>query len=392
MPSLSPLLPDIDFAHHEVPNLHALLASLREQGPVVPVVYHGEPVWLILGHAELSQAFVDEVHFEGAAAYRLHAAPAMGKTIQTMSGEEHRIHRSLLSVPFFPRQVRSQVETLIEPAIDEVLDRVEGQSEVDLVAAVAQPFPFRVISLLLGLPIDDEPQMLEWALKLLDYPWDPEGALRARREFSDHLKPVIQQRRRSPGEDLISILATAEVEGERLDDEAIMAFCRILFPAGSDTTYKNLGCLLHAVLSQPGLRERVLAGPEEREAIVSEGLRWEPPTALLPRRCTRDTELGGMPFRADTWVLFGIAAANSDPAVFEEPRRFDPDRDHRKSLVFGRGQHFCLGSHLARRELETAIQRLCERFPDMVLMADRPVDIIGGVLRGPRELWVRPRG
>src|SRR5690625_6898506 len=106
------------------------------------------------------------------------------------------MHRSLLSVPFCPRQVRSQVETLIEPAIDEVLDRVEGQSEVDLVAAVAQPFPFRVISLLMGLPIDDEPQMLARALKLLDYPWDPEGALRARREFSGHLKPVTQQRER----------------------------------------------------------------------------------------------------------------------------------------------------------------------------------------------------
>src|SRR5690625_3953300 len=117
MPSLSPLLPDIDFAHHEVPNLHALLASLREQGPVVPVVSDGEPVWLILGHAELSQAFVDEVHFEGAAAYRLHAAPAMGKTIQTMSGEEQSIHRSLISVPFCTRQVISPVEPHISTAI-----------------------------------------------------------------------------------------------------------------------------------------------------------------------------------------------------------------------------------------------------------------------------------
>lgn len=392
MPNISPLMPDIDFAHHEVPDLHERLDEMRQHGPVVPVVYHGESVWLINSHAELSHAFLDEEHFEGAAAYRLHAAPAMGKTIQTMSGEEHRIHRALLSVPFFPRQVRSYIERIIDPTLDELLDRIEGRAEVEMVREFAQPFPFAVIARLLGLPITDEQRMLEWAVKLIDYPWDPEGALRARKEFSDYLQPLIDARRSAPGDDLLSILATAEVEGERLDDEAIMAFCRIVFPAGSDTTYKNAGSLLYAILSQPGIRAQVLESDAVREAIVSEGLRWEAPTALLPRRCTRDITLGGVPFRADSWVLFGVTGANNDPSVFADPRKFDPDRDHRRMLAFGRGQHFCLGSHLARRELEAAIKRIFERFPKMTLVPGKPVEIIGGVLRGPRELWVYPYG
>ncbi len=109
----------------------------------------------------------------------------------------------------------------------------------------------------------------------------------------------------------------------------------------------------------------------QREAIVQEALRWQPPTALLPRRCSKDTELGGVKIRRDDWVLFGITAANSDPAVFADPRRFDPERPN-KNLAFGHGEHFCLGSHLARRELETALERVLARFPRMHLAPGTP--------------------
>jgi cytochrome P450 len=124
---------------------------------------------------------------------------------------------------------------------------------------------------------------------------------------------------------------------------------------------------------------------------VQEALRWEPPVALLPRICSADITLGGVDIKAGDWTLFGISAANSDPAVFSDPRRFDPGRTHR-NLVFGHGVHFCLGSHLARRELETAIKLVFERFPRMCLAPGRSVEVIGGVLRGPKELWVRPYG
>ncbi len=384
-------LPEVDFAHDELPDLHRVLDGLRARGPVVRVRYHGQPAWLILSYRELYRAFSDEEHFEAARAYRIHSEPSMGKTIQTMSGDRHRVNRGLVSRPFFPRQVQALVEPLLEVQAGLLLDAIAGREQVDMVAAFARPYPFKVITRMLGIPVHDDSQFLAWALKIIDYPWDPEGALQAKAEFDAYLLPLIARRRSAPQDDVISILAQAEVEAARLTDEEILAFCRLLFPAGSDTTYKNLGSLLYAVLSTPGMRERARAGDAEREALVQEGLRWEPPTALLPRMCSKAISLGGQRIADGDWVLFGITAANSDPEVFPAPRTFDPDRNN-KNLAFGHGEHFCLGSHLARRELETALRLVFERFPDMALVPNAPVEITQGVLRGPKALWVTPSG
>ena len=118
-------LPDIDFAYDKLPDLHQVLDSLRPIGPVVRVQYHNQPAWLILGYRELRQAFSDEEHFEAARAYRIHSEPSMGKILQTMSGEQHRISRGLVSRPFFPKQIRALVEPLIESQADLLLDAIE---------------------------------------------------------------------------------------------------------------------------------------------------------------------------------------------------------------------------------------------------------------------------
>ncbi|MEQ9462660.1 MAG: cytochrome P450 [Haliea sp.] len=385
------LMPGVDFAYDELPDLHHRMDELRTIGAVVPVTYHGETVWLITRYEELKQAFADEEHFASKAAYTVHSEPSMGKTLQTMSGQQHRVNRTLVSKPFFPRQVRDAVEAVIAPIADELLDRLDGRQEVDLVQAFTRPYPFSVIARMLGIPVHDEGKLLEWALKLIDYPWDPEGALRARNEFAGYMQPILDERRGRPGDDVISLLATAEFEGQRLSDEEIYSFLRLLFPAGSDTTYKVAGSLFYAILSDPAVRAPAMAGAPEREAIVQEALRWEPPTALLPRRCSKDRELGGVAIREGDWVLFGITAAHRDPKVFSDPHRFDSARPE-KNLAFGHGEHFCLGSHLARRELETAIERVFARFPRMRLCPGRPVRFSGAVLRGTPELWVRPYG
>ncbi|MBT4519267.1 MAG: cytochrome P450 [Halieaceae bacterium] len=385
------LMPEIDFAYNEVPNLHEILDQLREQGPVVPVTYHKETVWLISGFEELKQAFSDEVHFEGSTAYKIHSEPSMGKTIQTMSGDQHRVNRALVSRPFFPKQVRQAVEELLVPVACELLDRIEGQEQVDLVEAFARPYPFTVITRMLGIPVNDESKLLAWALKLIDYPWDPVGAVQARDDFANYMRPIVNERRANPGGDIISTLSQAEFEGKRLSDEEIFSFLRLLFPAGSDTTFKVGGSLFYAVLSDPTIRAQALQSDAAREAIVQEALRWQPPTALLPRMCSKDTELGGVSISQGDWVLFGITAANSDPSVFHKPRDFNPQREDR-NLAFGHGEHFCLGSHLARKELEVALEQILKRFPDMTLAEDKNVGFSGGVLRGTPELWVCPQG
>ncbi|PLW82277.1 cytochrome P450 [Kineobactrum sediminis] len=391
MLTVSPLMPGIDFAYDELPDLHERLDELRAIGPVVPVTYHGETVWLITRYRELKQAFSDEEHFASKAAYTVHSEPSMGKTLQTMSGQQHRINRMLVSKPFFPKQVRHAVESLIAPIADELLNRLSDREEVDLVEAFTRPYPFTVITRMLGIPVNDEDKLLEWALKLIDYPWDPQGALRARSEFADYMQPIVEERRVRPGDDVISLLATAEFEGQRLGDEEIYSFLRLLFPAGSDTTYKVAGSLFYAILSDPTVRAQATESDSAREAIVQEALRWQPPTALLPRCCSKDTELAGIPIKQGDWILFGISAAHRDPEVFEDPHHFNPSRTE-KNLAFGHGEHFCLGSHLARCELETAIERLFARFPKLRLCPDRPVRFSGGVLRGTPELWVHPYG
>ena len=391
MTGVLPLLPDVDFAYDALPQLHQVLDQLRPHGSVVPVIYHRQPAWLILGYEQLRQAFSDEEHFECARAYRIHSEPSMGKTIQTMSAEQHRINRALVSRPFFPRQIRALVEPLLASQARLLLDEIQGQELVDLVQAFARPYPFKIITRMLGIPIHDDAQCLSWALKIIDFPWDPEGALRAKAEFDDYLLPLIAERRQVPADDVISVLALSEIEGQQLDDEEILSFCRLLFPAGSDTTYKMLGSLLYAILETPGMKQLARGSDEQRHALVQEGLRWQPPTALLPRMCSQDTQLGGVHIREGDWILFGITAANNDPEVFTNPREFDPGRNN-KNLAFGHGEHFCLGSHLARQELECAIKLLFQRFPEMALSSEHPVEITQAVLRGPKSLWVKLHG
>jgi cytochrome P450 len=387
--STVPLLPEIDFAHAEAPELHALIDATRREGPVVPVRFHDQLTYLVTGYEELRQALGDEEHFASEAFYRESAAPSMGINMQCMSGEAHRINRGLVSRSFLPRLVKTYVEGPIRREAERRVDALSNKPEVDLVEEFARPFPFSVITHLLGLPVEDEPLFLEWALKLIDYPWDPEGAVRARDRFTAYLQPLLDSRRHDPRQDVLSILATTEIEGQRLDDEEIFSLCRLLFPAGSDTAYKNLGSLLAAILSTPGMKELALESDQARDDLVQEGLRWEAPVALQPRACSRSIHFHGHDIPAGSPMLFGLTAGNRDASVFEDPHRFDPTRpNNHQHLAFGHGAHFCLGSHLARRELETGIKVLFERFPDMELTPGAAIEFSGCVLRGPKELRV----
>ncbi|HEY8121072.1 MAG TPA: cytochrome P450 [Myxococcota bacterium] len=389
MSAAIPLSPDLDFAHAELPDLHAVLDSLRAHGPVVPVRFHGETAWLILTHKELSAAFADDETFPSKAIYERIAMPTMGKTIQCMAGDEHRRNRALVSHAFRPNVMRRAVEEALVPLAHELIDRFAARREADLVAEFTRRFPFLVITRLLGIPIADEDKLLHWAQKLIEFPWDPDGALAASREFTDYLRVLVAERRARPGSDLVSELANTQLAGERLADEEIFSFLRLLYPAGSDTTYKNMGSLFAAVLSHAEVLSLARGDPGAIPAIVDEGLRFEPPVALLPRACAKDVHWAGVHLAAGAPLLYGIAAANRDPAVFVDPHRFDPARKPNRHLTFGHGLHFCLGSHLARRELEVALATLLERLPGLALAEPGSPRIIGGVIRGPERVRAR---
>jgi cytochrome P450 len=381
--------PEIDFATDEVPDLHAILADLRERHAVAPVHYHGGVAYLITRFADLQAAMTDDVGFPSAAAYQRHSLPAMGKTIQCMRGKEHLRNRGLVSAAFRPRLMTEFVEAFLTPVAHQLVDELEARKEVDLVAEYTTRYAFTVITRLLDFPPTDFDQLKAWGDGLIDYPWDPDGALRARQEFTAYLEPLIAQRRAHPGEDLISSLATVEVEGDRLDDEEICSFLRLLFPAGADTTYRGLGSMLYAVLTHREAFDAVKSDLDLVPQVVQEALRWETPTALLPRFAPEDIHFAGVDIPAGSEVLFGITSANRDERVFDQPTRFDPWRSERELLSFGHGLHFCLGSHLARREMEVSLRAIAERLPDLELVATADVNIAGTVLRGPRRLPAR---
>jgi cytochrome P450 len=245
-----------------------------------------------------------------------------------------------------------------------------------------------VITRLLDFPPTDFEKLKRWGDGLIDYPWNPEAAELARDEFTAYLKRIVDERRNAPGEDLLSSLAEVEVDGERLEDEEIFSFLRLLFPAGADTTYRGLGSMFYAVLTHREVWDAVEADPSCIPAVVQESLRWEGPTALLPRFAPKDVVWGGTEIPAGSEVIFGITSANRDATIFKNPERFDPTRSEREFLSFGHGLHFCLGSHLARREMEVSLRVLAERLPDLRLAGGADVGIQGTVLRGPTSLPV----
>ncbi len=381
--------PQIDFAWDEVPELHRILADLRERFAVAPIRFHEGRAWLITRHQDLLDAMSDDETFPSAAAYLRHSGPVMGKTIQCMGGQEHRRNRGLVSAAFRPKLMREFVEAFLTPVAHKLVDELSAGGEADLVRDYTTRYAFTVIARLLDLPPTDFALLKRWGDGLLDFPWNPEAALAASREFTAYCKPIIDARRREPGEDLISSLATVEVDGDRLSDEEIFSFLRLLFPAGADTTYRGLGSMLFAVLTHREVFERVKAEPAWIPAVVQESLRWEGPTALLPRFAPTDVTWAGVEIPAGSEVIFGITSGNRDAGVYADPDRFDPDRKATNILSFGHGLHFCLGSHLARREMEVSLQVLAERLPELELLDPESVTIAGTVLRGPKTLPVR---
>jgi len=386
---VEPEYPHIDFATDDVPDLHAVLADLRERHAVAPVRYHGKLAYMITRFADLQAAFSDDDTFPSWAAYQRHTGPVMGNTIQCMGGAEHRRNRGLVSTAFRPRLMKEFVEAFLTPVAHELVDTFVGDGEADLVRDYTTRYAFTVITRLLDFPPTDFEQLKRWGDGLIDFPWDPEGAQRASREFTAYLEPIIAERRKKPGEDLLSSLSTVEVEGEHLSDEEIFSFLRLLFPAGADTTYRALGSMLYAVLTDRSVWDAVKQDTAIIPKVVQEALRWEGPTALLPRFAPKDVSWAGTLIPAGSEVLFGITCANRDRDLFSEPDRFDPWRKEREFLSFGHGLHFCLGSHLARREMEVSLSVLAERLPDLEIVDPEKVRITGTVLRGPTTLPVR---
>ncbi|MCH8132275.1 MAG: cytochrome P450 [Myxococcales bacterium] len=363
------------------PEMHAWLHGLREKGPVVEVPFAGETAWLILSQTALATAFKDERMFPAGEHYKRVLEPSQGPTFQGREGREHHLLRSLATPAFRPRALRSWQDEL-SPLAHEMVDRFVGEGRVDLVERFTKIYPFLVISRMLGIPPEQEDQFHGWATAMLRF--DPE----ANREFSEYMLPVMAERRRQPGDDVMSGLLHAEVDGRRFSDEEVLAHVRLLFSAGATTTFDALGTLLFALLTHPDVLERVHSEEDALEKAVEELFRWETPVANLPRRTLGGGELAGVEIPPRSMLLFSITGANHDPEFFTEPEVFDIDRDTRAKLTFGLGSHSCPGFHLARNELVEATRVLLERLPELQLEDEEVAQPRGFALRGSQSLPV----
>lgn len=384
-------LEEIDFGFDELPGmeLHSALARFRAHGPIVPTRLYGLPACIIAGHAPLAAAFKDQHRFPGHRTYEVGFEGVVGRTFISMQGREHLLFRKLAMPAFRSSAVESYERDGLAALAHELIDRVASRSEADLVEDFAARFPYLVITRVLGLPRDREDDFHDWAIALLRFREDHERATRAARELTAMLAPIVEDRRRSPRNDVISELVHVEADGRRLNDEEVYSHVRLLFPTGGETTHGTLGNLLFSLLTEGDAWERVCADRSLVEGAVDEVLRWESSIAVLPRMSGSEPfEFFGEKVPAETLVLFGIAGANRDPEVFGDPDRFDIDRRPEGGLTFGPGLKSCPGMHLARKNLSVALEVLAERLPGL-----RLVDRAGAlprrtVLRSPDRLRV----
>ena len=339
-------------------------------------------------------AFRDDFTFPGHRMYQASFEPAIGASfISDPDPASHLRYRKLATPAFRSRAISRFAETGLADLANELIDALEDRDEFDLVREFTSRFPYLVITRLLGLPREREEEFHSWALALLKFRDDPDRAIEARRELSAFLAPVVENRRRTPREDVISELVHSQVDGRRLTDDEIFSHIRLLFPTGGETTHGSLGNLLYALLIHEGEWQKIVRDRGRIEAAVEEALRWETPIAVLPRMTrSEQVEFAGTKLPPDSWVLFAIAGANRDPELVKDPDRFDPDRKQPANLVFGRGAKSCPGLHLAKRNMAVALGVLAKRMPELELL-DRDAALPRrSVLRSPNALHVRRGG
>ncbi|MBM4245193.1 MAG: cytochrome P450 [Deltaproteobacteria bacterium] len=351
---------------------HTHLAWLRENAPV----YWDEvgQVWGITLHEDVFTLSKDNQTWRSSGGIRPDT-PAMPYMID-MDDPDHRKRRALVSKGFTPRQVTAREQRAREVSID-LIERAKARGQFDFVKDVAAWLPLIMIGDMLGVDPADYPLLLEWSETMLNATgaMDIERALAAGKAFEDYTayqRRVIDDRRRNPGEDLVSILVHAEVDGERLtDDELIMESLLILI-GGDETTRHVLSGGMHQLLLHPEQRAALAADPSRIPTAVEEMLRWVSPIQNMSRTASRDVELRGETIREGEKVILLYPSANRDAKVFADPFRFDSARKPNDHIAFGLGGHFCLGSNLARLELRVFFEEALQRLPDLQLASDEP--------------------
>ncbi|MFO0689134.1 MAG: cytochrome P450 [Myxococcota bacterium] len=384
----------------------ALFRRLRDEAPVCRVNDPMLPYWAITRHRDIVLVCRDPERFSNLPHFQINIDAPFGgsdarepETIIQMDPPKHRRFRELVSARFTPRALQP-VEAALDPLADEVIDELEAEGSAgtcDFVEKLATPFPMAVIAWLLEVPRADWPVLFEWTNGVVA-PNEPEyqrpgetpheTRLRSSKALYDYFDALARERERGDGDDLVTLLAKARVDGERLPPHILSSYYMLLIVAGNETTRNAISGGLQALIDHPDLWDQLAADPGLAKDAGEECLRWTTPVVQMARTATCDVELHGQQIRrGDTLACF-YASANRDERVFADPFSFRFDRRPNPHLAFGIGEHFCVGAHLARIELRAMLRRLTARF-ERFESAGKPERLQSSTTGGFKRLPVR---
>jgi unspecific monooxygenase len=310
---------------------------------------------------------------------RTHLKAFDGIETNSMLELEPPVHtrlRTLVNRAFVSRHVE-RLRPRVEALANELIDRFES-GEVDLLPAFASPLPITIIAEMLGVPVEMGPQLLDWSHRMVAMYMHgrtretEETADRAARDFSDFLRGYVAERRKKPGDDLLSLLIAAQEDGQKLSEDELVSSAILLLNAGHEATVHQTGNAVRSILAQGGDPRRFFTSPEATAATVEECLRFDAPLHMFTRYAYQEIEVSPgilVPPGETVGLLLGMA--NHDPTAFAEPLAFRPDRADQKNVSFGAGIHFCVGAPLARLELQVSLKTLFDRLPRLRL-AEQP--------------------
>jgi cytochrome P450 len=353
------------------------------------------PFWAITKHADVMQVASQPQRFSSAQGITLARAgqPPLppSEILVLLDPPKHGPVRRLVSAQFTPKAVRTKrddVERIALDVLDTAAPAVAG-APADFVAHVAAPFPLAVIAWILGAPSSDWELLFRWTNEIIGKD-DPEfrrdgetpgqTIKRARGELHHYLADLIDERRRAPRDDLVSELIGGTVQGKPLTQDQLLAYCELFVEAGNETTRNAISGGLLAFCEYRDEWEKLRANPELVTNAVEEILRWVSPISHFTRVATEDCELREQLVRKGEQLALYFASANRDEDVFDDPFSFRVDRTPNQHLAFGFGEHFCVGAHLARVEVEMVLRHLLRRFDHFELAG--PIERLGSVVNG----------
>lgn len=318
--------------------------------------------WMLLKYEQVNAALRDPATFSSEQPGSGSVAPKL--VMISDDPPRHDLLRRLVNKAFTARRI-AELEPWIKSVAEELLDEIEIGASVDVVNAFTMPLPIQVIARMLGIPGEERAAFRRWSDALVAFnggDFTPAERVKNGMEMMDYFRKIAGARREQRGNDLISAVVEAEVEGQRLEEWEVLGFCVLLLVAGNETTTNLMSNMLNILVDRPEMWRRLREDRSLVESAIEETLRYDSPVQMLTRRATRDIEIDGREIHEGEQVAVNYAAANRDPAMFPDPDTFSLERENSRHLGFGAGIHYCLGAPLARMEASIMLNALLERF------------------------------